>query len=107
VVIERDYLLKKPVRPSAPKLLLDTQVVPLAVNIAGGLEVALDRASVRTGIRPAVILTGVTGVVFLALFRVLSGGVRKGRAANWSGIALGAISAFTARRWVGRLRLQD
>jgi hypothetical protein len=43
------------------------------VNIAGGLEVALDRASVRTGIRPAVILTGVTGVVFLALFRVLRG----------------------------------
>ena len=44
VVIGRDYLLKKPGRPSAPKLFLDTQVVPLAVNIAGGLEVALDRA---------------------------------------------------------------
>jgi hypothetical protein len=71
VVIGRDYLLKKPAGPSAPKLFLDTQVVPLAVNIAGGLEVALDRASVRTGIRPAVILTGVTGVILLALFRLL------------------------------------
>lgn len=71
MVIGRDYLLKKPVRPSAPKMFLDTRVVPLAVNIAGELEVALDRASVRTGIRPAVILTSVTGVVFLALFRVL------------------------------------
>jgi hypothetical protein len=37
VVIGRDYLLKKPVRPSAPKLFLDTRVVPLAVNIAGGI----------------------------------------------------------------------
>lgn len=71
VVIGRDYLLKKPGRPSAPKLFLDTQVVPLAVNIAGGLEVALDRASVRTGIRPAVILAGATGVVCFALFRLL------------------------------------
>lgn len=71
MTVGRDYLLKKPARPSAPKLFLDRRVVPLAVNIAGGLEVALDRASVRTGIRPAVIFTGVTGVVFLALFRLL------------------------------------
>jgi hypothetical protein len=27
--------------------------------------------AVRTGIRPAIIFTGVTGVVFLALFRLL------------------------------------
>jgi hypothetical protein len=73
VVIGRDYLLKKSVGPSAPKMFLDMRVVPLAVNIAGGLEVALDRASVRTGIRPAVILTSVTGVVLLALFRLLRG----------------------------------
>jgi hypothetical protein len=54
-------------------MFLDTRVVPLAVNIAGELEVALDRASVRTGIRPAVILAGVTGVVTLVLFRLLRG----------------------------------
>ena len=47
MIIGRDYLLKKPAGPSAPKLFLDTQVVPLAANIAGTLEVALDRASVR------------------------------------------------------------
>ena len=73
MVIGRDYLLEKPSGPSAPKLFLDTQVVPLAVNIAGGLEVALDRAAARTGLRPAVILTGVVGLASLALVRVLRG----------------------------------
>jgi hypothetical protein len=71
MIIGRDYLLKKPPGPLAPKLFLDTKIVPLAVNTAGGLEVALDRASVRTGIRPAVILAGITGIVSLALFRLL------------------------------------
>jgi len=72
-MIGRDYMLEKPAGPSAPKLFLDTQVVPLAVNIAGGLEVALDRASMRTGIRPAIILAGVTGAVSLALYSLLRG----------------------------------
>ncbi|MBP0493677.1 hypothetical protein [Roseomonas indoligenes] len=72
MTIGRDYLLRKPAGPSAPKLFLDTQVVPAAVNVAGSLEVALDRASVRTGIRPSVILAGVTGVISLALFRIFS-----------------------------------
>lgn len=71
MIIGRDYLLKKPSGPSAPKLFLDTRVVPLAVNLAGGLEVALDRASARTGVRPAVILAGVTGVLSFVLFRLL------------------------------------
>ncbi|MCR0984267.1 hypothetical protein [Roseomonas populi] len=71
MIIGRDYLLKKPAGPSAPKLFLDTKVVPFAVNVAGGLEVALDRASVRTGIRPSVILAGVTGVLSFALLRLL------------------------------------
>ena len=79
LTIGRDYLLKKPAGPSAPKLFLDTQVVPAVVNMAGGLEVALDRASARTGLRPAVILAGVTGVVSLVVFRLLSG---RGRAAD-------------------------
>lgn len=71
MTIGRDYMLKKPAGPSAPKLFLDTKIVPLAVNIAGGVEVALDRASVRTGVRPSVILAGVTGILSLVLLRLL------------------------------------
>ena len=70
MIIGRDYLLKKQAGPSRPKLFLDTRVVPWAVNLAGGLEVALDRASSRTGVRPAVILAGVAGFLSLALIRL-------------------------------------
>jgi len=64
-------LLTKPSGPSAPKLFFDTQVVPLAANIAGGLEVALDRAATRTGVRPAVILAGATGLIGFGLFQLI------------------------------------
>lgn len=70
MIIGRDYLLEKPPGPSAPKLFLDTQVVPAVTNVAGGLEVALDRAAARTGVRPAVILLGVAGFASLVLFRL-------------------------------------
>ena len=71
MIIGRDYLLKKPSGPSAPKFFLDTQVIPRAVNLAGGLEGVLDRASVRTGVRPAVILAGVAGFVGLSVYGLL------------------------------------
>ncbi|BAU92202.1 hypothetical protein MPPM_3597 [Methylorubrum populi] len=71
MIIGRDYLLKKPSGPSAPKFFLDTQVVPFATNIAGSLEVALDRAAIRTGIRPAVLLAGMAGLTSFALFHLL------------------------------------
>jgi hypothetical protein len=58
MTVGRDYLMKQPSRPSAPKVFLDTRVIPSAVNAAGSLEVALDRVAVRTGFRPVVILTG-------------------------------------------------
>jgi hypothetical protein len=73
VLIGRDYLLKKPGGPSAPKRFLDTQVVPMVANVAGRLEVALDQASVRTGVRPSVILAGVTGLASLVLLSLLRG----------------------------------
>ena len=69
--IGRDYLLKKPARPSAPKLFLDTQVVPLAANIAGGLEVALDRAASRLGVRPVVVLASATGIASLSVIYLM------------------------------------
>ncbi len=70
MIIGRDYLLKKPSAPSKPKLFLDTQVVPLVVNMAGGLEVALDRASERTGIRPSVILGGIASLLSFVLLQL-------------------------------------
>lgn len=72
MIIGRDYLLKKPSGPSAPKLFLDTQVVPLAANLAGSLEVALDRAAARTGVRPALIVAGATGLIGLGLIRLFA-----------------------------------
>ena len=76
MIIGRDYLLKKPSGPSEPKLFLDTKLVPLVVNMAGRLEVALDRVSVRTGLRPAVVLTGLAGLASM----VLLGMVRRAKA---------------------------
>jgi len=67
MLIGRDYLLKKSGRPSSLKLFLDTQVVPLAANIAGGLEVTVDRAARRMGVRPAVILAGAAGLASISL----------------------------------------
>jgi hypothetical protein len=67
VTVGRDYMLEKPSGPSAPKLFLDTKIVPMAVNAAGSLEVALDRASARTGIRPSLILTGLVGLASIVL----------------------------------------
>ena len=71
MMIGREYLLKHSTGPSGPKLFLDTQVVPFAANIAGSLEVALDRTSVRCGVRPVVILAAAAGLVSLALVSLL------------------------------------
>ena len=72
MLVDRDYLLKKPSGPSAPKLFLDTQIVPAAVNSLGGVEVALSRVSARTGIRPAFVLAGSAGLLSYGLFRLLT-----------------------------------
>ena len=71
MVVGRDYTLEKPSRPSAPKVFLDTKVVPLAVNITSGVEVALSRVSARTGVRPSVILAGAGGLACLAVALLL------------------------------------
>jgi hypothetical protein len=73
MTVGRDYLLNKPSPPSAPKLFLDHQIVPRVVNAAGAVEVALDRASVRTGIRPAAIVAGGVGLLSLTAFYFLRG----------------------------------
>jgi hypothetical protein len=58
MTVGRDYLMKQPSHPSAPKVFFDTRIIPGAVNVAGSVEVALDRAAMRTGLRPVVILAG-------------------------------------------------
>ena len=70
-MVGRDYMLEKPSGPSAPKLFFDTRVVPLAANGAGELEGWLVRSSARLGVRPAVMLAGLTGLASLALFGLL------------------------------------
>jgi len=67
MTVGRDYMLKKTTGPSAPKYVFDTKVVPGLVNLAGGVEVALDRAAVRLGQRPAVLVAGAGGAVTLLL----------------------------------------
>lgn len=62
MVVGRDYMLKQPSSPSAPKLFLDTKLVPAAVNILGDAEVALNRTSLHTGLSARVILGGIAGL---------------------------------------------
>lgn len=69
--VGRDYLMKKPSGPSSPKLFLDTQVVPAAVNMAGSLEVALDGAARRVGVRPSVLVAGGAALLSLAVLRAV------------------------------------
>jgi hypothetical protein len=75
VLVDREYLLKKPAGPSAPKLFLDTQIVPAAVNAIGSVEVALSRISARTGVRPALLLAGAAGIMAFGMFRLLTASV--------------------------------
>jgi hypothetical protein len=81
VLVDRDYLLKKPSGPSAPKLFLDTRIVPAGVNTLGIAEVALARVAARTGVRPALILAGTGGILACALFH-FAGGRAGGRGRN-------------------------
>lgn len=68
MVVGRDYMLKKSSGPSSPKFFLDTQLVPLAVNVVGAVEVALARASRRSGVRSSLISAGIAGLgLFVAL----------------------------------------
>lgn len=70
-MVDRDYLLKKPSGPSAPKRFLDTKVVPLAANTAGRFEVALDRTATRIGVRPGLIVASAAGLAAVLATRLL------------------------------------
>jgi len=66
MTVGRDYMLKKDHGPSAPKMFVDTQVVPRLVNSIGGAEVALDRAARWSGMRPSLLLAGALAGLSLA-----------------------------------------
>ena len=73
MVVGRDYMLKQPKGPSAPKLFLDTKLVPAGVNLLGSAEVALNRASARTGVRSGILLGGTAGLSLLGLCWLMVG----------------------------------
>lgn len=77
MTVGRDYMLRKDRGPSAPKLFLDTKIVPRLVNSAGGAEVALDRIARSTRVRPSLLLAGAAGVLSFAAYRM----ARQARAA--------------------------
>ena len=76
MTVGRDYMLKKTTGPSAPKFLIDTQIVPRLVNAVGRGEVMLDRSAVRLGVRPSVLVAGAAGALALLIL-----GTRRGRPA--------------------------
>ena len=65
--VGRDDMLRKEGESSGPRLFLDQQVVPFATNVAGWFEGGLDRASVRSGVRPSVLLAAGMGLASLIL----------------------------------------
>jgi hypothetical protein len=82
MVVGRDYMLKQPSGPSAPKLFLDTKLVPAAVNALGAAEVALNRASARTGVSSGVLLMGAASLGSLGLYWLLFRSTRGTHAAR-------------------------
>lgn len=64
-MVDKAYLLEKPPGPSSPKLFLDQWVIPLAIDVLGAGEVAVERVSQRTGVRPLVVIGAVAGTCLL------------------------------------------
>lgn len=70
--VSRDYMTHKGSGPSAPKLFLDTKVVPRLVDAAGTVEGRLDRVARATGMRPSLLLACAVGALSLAAARALA-----------------------------------
>ncbi len=65
-MVSSDYMLKKPSRPSAPRLLLDQRVLPALIDLAGGVEARLERIAARTRLLPLTGLSAGLGIGLLA-----------------------------------------
>ena len=53
MTVGRDYMLEKPPPPPPWKVYLDLTILPALIDVAGGLEAVLERASVQGRTRPA------------------------------------------------------
>ena len=69
MTVGRQYMLVKPSGPSRPKLFLDQTILPLAIDAAGGCEVAVQRLSQRIGLRPAALVGAalLTGLLMISM----------------------------------------
>ncbi len=65
-MVDKTYMLEKPPGPSAFKLFLDQRVLPLAIDVAGAGEVAVQRLSRRTGVPPALLIGAAAGTCMVA-----------------------------------------
>lgn len=72
-MIDRAYMLEKPDGPGPAKRYLDQVVIPFAMDVAGAGEVAVQRLSRRTGLRPAVVAGGLAGGLALLLVIAVRG----------------------------------
>ena len=66
-MVDESYMLEKPPGPGSAKRYLDQVLLPFAIDLAGSGEVAIQRLSERSGIRPAVLVGGIAGGVVLVV----------------------------------------
>lgn len=78
-MVDKAYMLHKPPGPGPAKRYLDQVMLPVAIDLAGSGEVAIQRLSERSGIRPAVILGGLAGGAILLAALALGRQDRRGR----------------------------
>lgn len=78
-MVDKAYMLDKPPGPGPAKRYLDQVLLPVAIDLAGSGEVAIQRLSERSGIRPAVILGGLAGGAILLVALAVTRPDRRGR----------------------------
>jgi hypothetical protein len=67
-MISSDYLLHNPGGPSAPMRVLNRQVIPVLIDAAGGVEMALEQLASRIQQSPATSMGVALGVGALLSF---------------------------------------
>lgn len=82
-MVDKAYMIEKPPGPGPAKRYLDQVVLPFAIDLAGSGEVAIQRLSERSGIRPAVLVGGIAGgAILLVALAVTRQPRRAGRGAR-------------------------
>ncbi|WP_157063956.1 hypothetical protein [Methylobacterium tarhaniae] len=67
MLVERDYMLKKPPGPSRPKLVLDQVVVPWLANAAGTVEAGIEQVVIASRRNPLLAIGLAAAGIGLAL----------------------------------------